>query len=200
MKLRRNLSKLIVLVLLFCIPLCSCKHERKEERIPEGIAVLPFDSHEYWYLNDSDSVYRRISMQDSFRMFEEKAECLLLFSRPTCGICNIMAPEINSVCKEMNRNVYYVDVEDEQLIQMSSSEREELFDRLFEYLDPILPPDPEDPSKKTMYVPLLVRISEGVITGSMEGFPQDIEMPEEPDEWNETERKKLADRIRTLAE
>ncbi len=139
-------------------------------------------------------------MQDSFRMFEEKAECLLLFSRPTCGICNIMAPEINSVCKEMNRNVYYVDVEDEQLIQMSSSEREELFDRLFEYLDPILPPDPEDPSKKTMYVPLLVRISEGVITGSMEGFPQDIEMPEEPDEWNETERKKLADRIRTLAE
>ena len=168
------------IVFLICLLLFSfgCSLNIDDTSVPADLTVTQFHYTDYYYLEDRAPVFSQISVKESFRLFEEKSTCVLLFSRPSCEICNLVVPCLDAEAKRLGRTVYYVDVEADEIRQMGKEEALEMFQKLFSYMEDILPEDPYSPGEKTMYVPLVVKLKEGAVIANVQGLPENVAQPE----------------------
>ena len=175
----KTMRKRIFFYLCLMLFYSGCTLNIDDTSVPADLKVTQFHYTDYYYLEDRAPVFRQISVKESFRLFEEKATCVLLFSRPSCEICNLVVPCLDAEAKRLGRTVYYVDVEADEIRQMEDDDALEMFRKLFAYMDDILPEDPYSPGEKTMYVPLVVKLKEGTVIAEVQGLPENVAQPED---------------------
>ena len=67
----------------------------------------------YPRLTDVDNVFEEISADEVLELFENRADCVIVFGFPACPWCQQLIPEVNLVAKKsMIMKVYYVDIKD----------------------------------------------------------------------------------------
>lgn len=113
------MKKLIACLLAFLVLSgCTGKTETqfKEYDVPSGehkvieLMNVPVDMTEYQGFTDTDHVYRRTTMKESFRLVDEQATGILYFGYNTCPYCLQVVPVLNDLAKKYGQMVYYIDV------------------------------------------------------------------------------------------
>ena len=117
------MKKLIACLLAFLVLSgCTGKTETqfKEYDVPSGehkvieLMNVPVDMTEYQGFTDTDHVYRRTTMKESFRLVDEGVTGILYFGYNTCPYCLKVVPILNDLAKKYGQMVYYIDVFNEQ--------------------------------------------------------------------------------------
>ncbi len=153
--------KKILAVFLAALTLAGCadtskKYEPVTITNPVELETLTPVLDGYEFLEDSDPVFREITLAESVRMFEEKGSGILYYGRVGCFWCQRMVPALNEAAKEMGVEVYYVDVD----LQTSK----EAYDKLVTYIESIFEVN-EKTGKGEFKVPEVIGVKNGEITG-----------------------------------
>lgn len=124
----------------------------------------------YYLLDDEDPSFAQITFEESLRLFEEGGTGIIFYSYPDCPYCNRAIPVLNEAAKEKGMTVFYVYIyENEMVIDKTEEEWNETLDRFYEDAGSTLPQEinaetgEEEP---VFYVPLVIAVKDGKITGS----------------------------------
>ena len=112
--------KKLLCALLLVSSLVGCS--KKEEPTPTStsevviennvdVVATKADMSGYTRLTDADHRFITIEFEDLLRIFEEKGTAIIYFGRVNCPFCQRAVPVINEVAKELNIDVYSVNVD-----------------------------------------------------------------------------------------
>ena len=128
---------------------------------------VPVDMTEYQGFTDTNHVYRRTTMKESFRLVDEQASGILYFGYDTCPYCLQVVPILNDLAKKYNQMVYYIDV-----YHTSDTISDADVNRFLEVYEEFLLKD--DDGEPVFYVPQVFVIINGQIidghTGAVDSF------------------------------
>lgn len=143
------------------------------DEVQAGSVVLKtktLDMSEYQYLDDEDPAFVQITFDEMLRLFEEDGTGVVLLSYETCPWCNRAVPVLDEAAKAEGIQVFYVDIyEDEMVKDKTEEEWNEALDTFYSYADSILKHETNEEtgeSEPVLYVPLVIGIKNGEITGS----------------------------------
>lgn len=128
------------------------------------------DMSGYQYLEDDDPAFIQITFDEMLRLFQEDGTGVVLLSYDTCPWCNRAVPVLDEAAKIEGINVFYVDIyEDEMMKDKTEEEWNEALDTFYSYADSILTHETNEDTgeeEPVLYVPLVIGIKNGEITGS----------------------------------
>ena len=173
--------------LLTAAVLCLCGCGTKPETItitnPVELKSTPADMTVYDWIGDEIGDFREITFTESIRMFSESGSGILYYGYDNCPWCERAIPILNRIMLETGITVYYIDVYGP--IQPSREE----FDTLLEYIDEVLIED--DEGKKGFFVPLVIGVKNGKITGSHVSLVDGFELENEDDQLSDAQKEEL---------
>ena len=137
----------------------------------------------YDWIGDEIGDFREITFAESIRMFSESGSGILYFGYDNCPWCERAIPILNQVVLETGVTVYYIDVYGP--IQPDKKE----YDTLLEYIDEVLIEDNE--GQKGFFVPLVIGVKEGKITGSHVSLVDGFELENEDDQLSDAQKEEL---------
>ncbi|MBQ7991511.1 MAG: hypothetical protein IJ252_00645 [Solobacterium sp.] len=131
------------------------------------------DMSGYIWLEDESPAFDLVSIDESFRLFEEKQTGVIFYSRVSCPFCNAAVPVLNDAAKELGVRILYTDIEDPEFMKLSWQERDGKVFHLMELIDSILKTD--DNGEKAFFIPLLIAVKDGEIMDSYVSVSEGID-------------------------
>ena len=131
------------------------------------------DMSGYIWLEDESPAFDLVSIDESFRLFEEKQTGVIFYSRVSCPFCNAAVPVLNDAAKELGVRILYTDIEDPEFMKLSRQERDGKVFHLMELIDSILKTD--DNGEKAFFIPLLIAVKDGEIMDSYVSVSEGID-------------------------
>jgi len=135
------------------------------------------DMSNYYHLQDDDPAFIEVSMAESHRLFKNKMTGVILYSYEDCPFCNLAVPILNEAAKENDYPVYYVNVYNEELMNLPRKERVAIQEQMMQDIDEVL--DVDENGEPELLVPLVIAVKHGKIieshTSLVDNFaPDDI--------------------------
>jgi thiol-disulfide isomerase/thioredoxin len=157
-----NMKRLwLILTVLCMVCLAGC---RRQYVFDNDLVKTEADMSGYVYLKDPSPVFDLVSIDESYRLFEEEQAGVIFYSRVSCPFCNAAVPVLNDAAKELGVRIMYTDIEDPEFMKLSWQERDEKVFHLMELIDSILKTD--DSGEKAFFIPLLIAVKNGKIMDS----------------------------------
>lgn len=162
------IEKFILIVILIAMNLfpSGCV---KEIEWNNDLNKTEADMSGYHYLQDDHPAFEQITLEESFRLFENNQSGVVLYSRTSCEFCNAAVPILNEAAKDCNVKIMYVDIDDPEFISLPLSDQKELVDHLTELVSSLL-------DDNNLLIPLVVGVKNGKITGSYVGLTDSIKI------------------------
>ena len=169
----KTMEKLLLTVILVTMNLFSSGCRQKIEW-NNDLNKTEADMSGYHYLQDDHPAFEQITLEESFRLFENNQSGVVLYSRTSCDFCNAAVPILNEAAKDCNVKILYVDIDDPAFISLPLSDQKELVDHLTELVSSVL-------ENNNLLIPLVVGVKNGKITGSYVGLTDSIKIKEYKD-------------------
>lgn len=142
------------------------------------------DMSGYTLLTDTKHVYKKITLEESIRLFEEKGSGVIYYGYNSCPFCQQAVPVLNNAAREEGLDIYYVDVMSDE------GNSEEAYNTLVDHIKDFLIKEEGEP---VFYVPQVFVIKDGEIVGDhlslIESY--DISLGKDMDESQRNELKKI---------
>lgn len=130
-----------------------------------------------------DTVFKEISMETALsRLDSGKGRDIYYFGYEECPYCQQAKPILSSVAKETGQTIYYVKTRDSKKNLLYTDKQRK---KLTKYISKYMSRNKDEDNKLWLYVPLVVRVKDGVVVKGYEGIGND-----EP-ELNKKQAKKL---------
>lgn len=139
------------------------------------------DMSGYTLLTDTKHVFKKITMEESIRLFEEKGSGLIYYGHDQCAFCQQAVPVLNNAARQMGVDIYYVDV------YSKDGYSEEIYAKLVDIIKDHLKVVDGVP---TFYVPQVFVIKDGEIVGEHLSLVDSYNINEDGD-MNEKQRNEL---------
>lgn len=168
-----------------------------EDEYAAGDVILKIketDMSGYRWLEDTDPAFVQVTMEESFRLFEEKGTALILYSYDTCPWCNRAVPVLNAALKAAGMKGVYVDIYEQEIKDMDKDVRMAVIDKLYKNLDAVLDHETNPETGKVesaMYVPLVVAIKDGEILDHHTSLVESFEMKDEDTQMTDEQNAEL---------
>lgn len=153
------------------------------------------DMSGYMYLEDPEPNFEEITIAETLRLFDEKGSAVIVLSSDRCPWCEVAIPVLNEVSKELGQVVYYVNAASPYNVS-STEEKAQMIDRLTKELDPVL--EEEENGEKTLYIPLVVGIKDGVPVKGHVALVEGVESDEMGPKLTEAQKEELKEIYRDL--
>ena len=127
------------------------------------------------------SVFVPVTLKESIRIFAEKGTGIVVYSEEDCVWCQKAMPVLEEALQLTNVRAYHVDA--------AGKIKPEDYDTLCGYISEIFLPDP-DSDAASFYIPAVIAVKDGVITGSHISVTEDYD-PDEAEELSEEQYLKL---------
>ncbi|MBQ9822915.1 MAG: hypothetical protein IJM63_00335 [Solobacterium sp.] len=137
----------------------------------------------YEWIGEEIADFQEITFKESIRLFSEKGSGILYFGYDNCPWCERAVPLLNEAALETGVTVYYVDV------YGPFQPTKEQFDELLDYIEETLIED--DKGEKAFFVPAVIGIKNGEITGSHVSLLSDFTIEDEESQLSDEQKKKL---------
>lgn len=144
----------LLIILLICLGLCSCSKEEETVNYTYEIQSKKVDMSAYEGVNSTNHNFRLILPSELFKAIDAKSSGVFYLGRANCGCCQQICRYINEVAKELNVTVYYIDAYNQE----EPLSDEENYNKLFEYMEPILK---EVDGEKTLLTPHVFALING---------------------------------------
>lgn len=153
----RQLTIIVAIILLFIFgfglymsPVVQ-NYEPQEPTIEEPVET----TNEYGF--------KEISMNDALNIWKNKQSGVILMGFKDCPWCQEAYPVLDKIADSMGINVLYVKTRDDEGERLyTDEEREELYKYMPDYMT-------KEGDDLTLYVPILVKVSNGVTVGGHVG-------------------------------
>ena len=165
----------VLLCLCFCVgmlSLTSCQKapEPKKKTITNTVEIteIEADMTVYQWLHSEPAPFVEIPLKDIAKLIDEGGSGLIYIGYMTCEWCKRAIPELNEVLHDYEFTTYYVDAHSTNF----TVEPEDL-ELVIEKLDEVFSHDEEGNAE--FFVPLVVGIKNGKITGSYTSLVPEFE-------------------------
>lgn len=138
---------------------------------------------QYQWIGDEIGDFRKVSMTEVLRMFDEQGSGILYFGYPGCPWCERAVPVLNEAVVEKKVTVWYVNTKE----TFSSAE----FDTLKTDIYDALPVDSD--GNRDFYVPMVVGVKKGKVTGHHTSLVDDFTIKTNTDQMDDDQKKELKD-------
>lgn len=139
------------------------------------------DMSGYTLLTDSKHVFKKITMEDSIRLFEEKGSGVVYYGYIGCPFCQQAVPVLNNAARQMGVDIYYVDVKSQE------GNSDEIYAKLIEHIKDFLQVEDGEP---VFYVPQVFVVKDGQIVGDHLSLVESYDISKGKD-MNESQRNEL---------
>lgn len=173
---------LMMIVLLLTLTGCA-KPEEKGQTIIIELEGKKADMSGYAGFTTTDHNFYRVTLNESNRVFSENGSAILYFGYNDCPWCVNAVPVINTVAKELDLKIYYVDISSKEGNEQAD------YDALIGYVKDKLKKD--DKGIPVLYVPQVFVVKDGVVVDDHMGTVESHDAHERM--INDAEKKQLAD-------
>lgn len=179
----------IVLLCLLSILLCGCG-----KSVTTKLHTKKADLACYYALDGTKTCFSQVTLQEALRMFDENGTGILFFSKPTCAWCNLAIDVLNETGIKNRKDIYYIDIEDPEFEVLSINEQYTLYEKLIDDLYEILPKETsaDGSEKAVLFVPLLVAVKNGKITGNHLGLVESFHFVTGYEQLSQRQRSELS--------
>lgn len=139
----------------------------------------------YEWIGEEIADFEEITFAESLRMFTEKGSGILYYGYDDCPWCERAVPLLNEAALETGVTVYYIDV------YGPFQPTKDQFDDLTYYIESTFLED--DEGSKSFFVPLIIGVKNGEITGSHVSLVKGFELEDENSMMNDAQKKELKD-------
>jgi predicted bacteriocin transport accessory protein len=139
----------------------------------------------YDWIGEEIADFQEITFMESTRLFSEKGSGILYFGYNDCPWCERAVPVLNEAALETGVTVYYVDIYGP--FQPTKAQ----FEELLGYIESTLIED--DKGEKAFFVPAVIGIKNGEITGSHVSLLSDFTLEDEDSQLSDEQKQKLKD-------
>lgn len=176
---RHRIQSLFALILTFTM-LCGCSTKTV---ITNTVTLNTEDAHmeQYTWIGDNIGDFQKVSATEVLRLFDEQGSGIVFFGYPGCKWCERAVPVLNEVIVEKDLMVYYVNTKESIDSNVMSTLKEDLYDAL--------PVDSE--GNRDFYVPMVVGIKNGKITGHHTSLVDGFSIQLDSDQMDEAQTKEL---------
>lgn len=164
---------------------CASKSEKVTITNPVDIQSEPAIMTVYEWIGDEIADFQEITFAESLRLFTEKGSGILYYGYNDCQWCERAVPVLNEAALQTGVTVYYIDVYGP--FQPTKDE----FDDLMDYIEDTFLED--DKGNKSFFVPLVIGVKNGEITGSHVSLVKSFELKDETSMMDEAQKKELRD-------
>ena len=170
------------------VTLSGCK---KEETLTitnhAEIISTAADMSEYRWIQEPYAEYRKISFDELNAFFDKKASGILYLGYDGCPYCERAIVELNEVCRKYNITVYYAELD--PYVSEDEFMTEEQYHILTDedHIGSILM-DGEG-GEKALYVPLVIGVKDGKITGSFTSLVDNFEITSDDAQMSDAQKK-----------
>lgn len=189
--------KKLLCALLLVSSLVGCS--KKEEPTPTStsevviennveVAATKADMSGYSRLTDADHRFITIEFEDLLRIFEEKGTAIIYFGRVNCPFCQRAVPVINEVAKELNIDVYSVNV-DNAVFTM------DMYYAIEPYIEKTFV---ESQGQKNFLIPELVSVKDGEVQQWHISLVEDFVLDSDDKEMNDEQVAHLKEIYRNV--
>lgn len=200
--------KKLMMTLLIASLLAGCGSNKTSNKAPAAptafadgnnagainLETQPADMSNYVFLKDDNPAFTEITLEESFRLIEEKGTGCVYYSYETCPFCNRAIPTMDEAAKAMGITIFYVNLYSDTFMSKSKDEQNELVQKLYSLYEPALDHEKNENTGKEevkMRVPLLVGVRDGEIVGHHRGITDDFELDQDKlDELQVTDKQK----------
>lgn len=186
------MKKLIVcLSILLLFTGCSNSINNNDEdeiNYTYDIVSRDVDMSGYDGMNSTKHIFKAITVAELYKCLDNKSSGLFYLGRQNCGTCQICVQYLNQAGEDLDLNIYYIDVYDEQM----PIDTKEAINELREYIAPILPLN--DEGEREVLTPLVFSIINGEFIDSFIGLG-DLKWDDQPTEKQKT---KLINRYKEI--
>lgn len=179
------MKKITALLTAAVLCLCGCgtKSETYTITNPVDLNATPADMTVYDWIGDEIGDFQEITFAESIRMFEEGGSGILYYGYDNCPWCERAIPVLNQIVLETGITVYYIDV-----YGPFQPDKQE-FDKLLAYIDEALIED--DKGEKGFFVPLVIGVKNGQMTGSHVSLVDDFKLENDDDQLSDSQKAQL---------
>lgn len=160
---------------------CSSSHVT----ITNTVALDSTDAEmdQYAWIGDQIGDFRKITLKEALRMFDEQGSGILYFGYPGCPWCERAVPVLNEVVVEKKVTVWYVNTKETIEPDDFAALKEDIYDAL---------PVAED-GTRDFYVPMVLGVKKGKVTGHHTSLVDGFKITSQDDQMNEDQKKELKD-------
>lgn len=178
------------LMCLLSVLLCSCSTSNTTK-----LHTKAADLACYYTLDGTKTCFSQVTLQEALRLFDENGTGVLFFSKPTCAWCNLAIEVLNETGLKNRTDIYYIDIEDPEFEVLGINEQYTLIETLIDDLYEILPKETaaDGSEKAVLYVPLLVAVKNGKITGNHLGLVNSFHFVTGNEQLSERQRSELSE-------
>jgi predicted bacteriocin transport accessory protein len=137
----------------------------------------------YQWITEPIGDFRKVTVSEALRLFDEKGSGILYLGYPGCPWCERAVPILNEAVNEKKVTVYYICTKD----PFDADEFDTLKDDLYD----AMPVDAD--GNRDFYVPMVVGIKKGAITGHHTSLVDDFQINSSEDQMSDAQKKKLKD-------
>lgn len=138
---------------------------------------------QYQWIGDEIGDFRKVTLSEALRMFDEQGSGILYFGYVGCPWCERAVPILNEAVLEKKVTVYYVNTKEQFDADQFAQLKSNLYDAL-----------PVDANgNRDFYVPMVVGVKKGKVTGHHTSLTDDFEIKESTDQMNDQQKKVLKD-------
>jgi predicted bacteriocin transport accessory protein len=139
------------------------------------------DMDQYTWIGDEIGDFRKVTMKEVLRLFDEQGSGILFFGYPGCKWCERAVPVLNEAILEKGVTVYYADMKD----TYDSSDMDILKQDIYD----ALPVDAD--GNRDFYVPMVVGVKKGKVTGHHTSLVDGFVIQSDTDQMNDAQKKEL---------
>lgn len=175
------MKKTLRTILLGC--LCITMLSGCTPKITNHITLESSDANmsEYKWIGDTIGDFRKITIPEAHRFFTEKGSGILYMGKPNCPWCERAVPVLNEVALENKLTIWYINAADPEETSDIATLKQDLHDAL-----------PVDSSgARGLYLPIVVGIKNGVITGHHTSLVDGFTIKEDDDQMNDDQKTEL---------
>ena len=173
-------KKTVVAAISVCLFLMGCSHVTT---ITNTVSLETTDANmnEYTWIGDEIGDFRKITLQEALRLIDEKGSGILYFGYAGCPWCERAVPILNEVALETKVTIYYVSTKDSFDADDFATLKDDLYDAL--------PMDSD--GNRDFYVPMVVGIKKGMVTGHHTSLVGDFEITSSDVQMSDDQKKEL---------
>lgn len=136
---------------------------------------------QYAWIGDEIGDFRKVTMKEVLRMFDEQGSGILFFGYPGCKWCERAVPVLNEAVIEKGVTVYYVNTKDPFDAAELNALKQDIYDAL--------PVDAQ--GNRDFYVPMAVGVKKGKVTGHHTSLVDGFVIQSDTDQMNDDQKKEL---------
>jgi len=136
---------------------------------------------QYTWIGSEIGDFRKITMKEALRLFDEQGSGILYFGYVGCPWCERAVPVLNEAVRETNVTVWYVSTKDTFESSVLDTLKEDLYDAL--------PVDSD--GNRGFYVPMVVGVKKGKVTGHHTSLVDGFEIKSSSDQMTDEQKTQL---------